>query len=153
MAAGYLVKPLRPDKLANAMRGCRALLNEHSRVIEVPVAGGVLPLSLAGIHWAEVYDKNTLFHTVRGQIEARIALDKVESLIALCGAQAGKGMPFLRCHRSYLINMNYIEGMNEREFRMRGGGMVPIRKHGLREVQFAVARFRSGFIAATEASI
>lgn len=33
---------------------------------------------------------------------------------------------FLRCHRSYLVNMNYIQGMEGNDFRMSDGSLVPI---------------------------
>lgn len=136
-AASYVVKPLEPEKLDRALDTCRALFEAHSRVLEVPVAGGVLSLPLSRIRYAEVFGKYTLFHMAGDTVEARISLDRVEEALG--------GPPFLRCHRSYLVNMNYVDGIGEREFGLRGAGTVPIRKHGGREVRLALARFRAGF--------
>lgn len=136
MAAGYVVKPLMEEKLERALLICRESFERSSRLLRVPVNGGELELPVAGVRFVEVYNKSTLFHMESGVVEARISLDKVERALG--------GMPFLRCHRSYLVNLNHVEAADERELRLRGGDAVPIRKHGAREIRLAYARFLAG---------
>ncbi len=41
---------------------------------------------------------------------------------------------FLRCHQSYLVNMNKIESV-ENDFTMKSGDVVPIRTRNLNEIK------------------
>ena len=41
---------------------------------------------------------------------------------------------FLRCHQSYLVNMNKIESV-ENDFTMKSGDVVPIRTRNLTEIK------------------
>lgn len=136
MAAGYVVKPLMEEKLEKALSACRESFERNSRVLAVPVSGGELALPLTKIRFVEVFDKRTIFHMGDGAVEAHITLDKVEKALG--------GLPFLRCHRSYIVNLNHVEAAGERDLRLRGGGTVPIRKHGAREIRLAYARFLAG---------
>ena len=132
-ASGYVVKPISREKMAGVMHACRHVFEKNSRTIEIPQAGGNLLLSIADLYYVEVYRKESVFHMKRGKVTARLPLETVEARLG--------GSPFLRCHRSYIVNMNYVEGMREEGFLMRGGDAVPIRVNGGKEVRMAFAGF------------
>jgi DNA-binding LytR/AlgR family response regulator len=132
-AAGYVVKPISRVKMEGAMHACRFEFEKNSRSIEIPQSGGNVMVSIADLLYVEVYDKESVFHLKRGKITTRLTLKTVEARLG--------GVPFLRCHRSYIINMNYVDDMRGEHFLMRGGDMVPIRKNGRKEVRMAMANF------------
>lgn len=39
------------------------------------------------------------------------------------------GFPFLRCHRSYIVNLIHISDMLDKDFVMEDGSRVPIRAY------------------------
>ena len=134
-ASGYVVKPISSEKMAGVMHACRHVFEQNSRAIEISQGSGNILISIADLFYVEVRNKESVFHMKRGNVAARLALDTVEARLG--------GSPFLRCHRSYIVNMNYIENIREEDFLMRDGSVVPIRVHGGKEVRMAFAGFKA----------
>lgn len=133
-ASGYVVKPLSQSKLEGALHMCRETILRAGRVIEVPSGReGSVAIPAMNIRYVEVEKNRTCFHTMGGAITAYLTLDEVEAMLG--------GEPFLRCHRSYLVNMNHVEEMGVQDFLMAGGGLAPIRKNGRKEIRLAMTRF------------
>lgn len=63
-------------------------------------------------------DHHCQIHTLRQTVVTRRGLDDLEAVI--------NSGDFLRCHRSFLVNMNHIQGMEDSDFRMSDGALVPI---------------------------
>jgi DNA-binding LytR/AlgR family response regulator len=115
------------------MHSCRFEFEKNSRTIEIPQSGENILVSIADLLYVEVFDKESVFHLKRGKITTRLPLEIVETRLG--------GAPFLRCHRSYIVNMNYVDDMREEDFLMRNGSVVPIRKNGRKEVRMAMANY------------
>jgi DNA-binding LytR/AlgR family response regulator len=135
-AAGYVVKPLSEQKMHGVMHACRFVFERNSRAIELPLGGENILLALAGLLYVEVQGKETVFHMQQGRIKARLPLEEVAARL--------RGAPFLRCNRSYIVNMNYVDDMREDDFLMRNGDLVPIRKNNRREIKMAMAKYTAG---------
>ena len=133
LAAGYVEKPIDPERMSRVMHNCRMIFERNSRTIDIPYKGEPLMISVADLVYVEVFNKECIFHMKRGIIKTRLTLDAAAELLG--------DAPFLRCHRSYIINMNYVEDVLEEDFVMFGGDMVPIRKNGRKEVRMAMAKF------------
>jgi DNA-binding LytR/AlgR family response regulator len=136
-ATSYVIKPITAESIDNALYTCRDMLASRGRVIDIPFGRDAsLSLPVANIQYVEVYNNYSRFH-LHGKVhEARMSLDDVERLLG--------GVPFLRCHRSYLINMNHVEKINDRDFLMKNGDTVPMRTNGRNEVKSAIAGFLVG---------
>jgi len=132
-AKGYVVKPLDQKKMDDVMHALRRDFDSNSRLIEIPICGENIMVSIADLLYAEVYDKKAVFHMQRGKLTARLPLGELEARLG--------GTPFLRCHRSYIINMNYVDDMWASDFLMRNGDIVPMRINGRKEVRMAMAKF------------
>lgn len=120
-AIGYLLKPLTQDALT-------ALLNHHSyrfapsaRYITIRHDRNDVKLPHKSIIYVEVFGKQTIFHTSDGSYRTWTSLDEVERLLG--------GEPFLRCHRSYLVNMDYIERVAVSDFILEDGVKIPFPSH------------------------
>lgn len=132
-ASGYVVKPISRAKMAGVMHACRYEFEKNSRAIEIPQSGGNVLVSVADLLYVEVFGKKSVFHMKRGNITSRMPLETVESLLG--------GVPFLRCHRSYIINMNHVDDAREDDFLMNNGDAVPIRINGKNAVKMAMASY------------
>ena len=135
-ALGYVVKPIDREKMDRALYMCRGRFEKNSRTIEIPMSGGNLTISIADLLYVEIYDKDAIFHMKKGVIKSRIPLDELEARLG--------GEPFLRCHRSYIINMNYVDDMTDNGFLMRNKDIVPMRTNGSKAVRMAMAAFIAG---------
>lgn len=129
-AAHYLIKPIRYDMLAQALDRAMWVVKQPERIITVPVNRVHVSISQRAIRYAEVYGRETVLHTSTEQVRVLLPLKKVESLL--------DGDPFLRCYRSYIINMDYVQSMGDDHFVLEGDIHIPI---SLRNRQALKERF------------
>jgi DNA-binding LytR/AlgR family response regulator len=123
-AADYLLKPVRADRLAEAVRRAariRAAGSWREQSPE-PVTDDVIPVELAGttrmlpraqVRWVEAQGDYARLHTTDASHLVRVPL----SLLAERWADAG----FVRIHRSYLVALRVIA-----ELRLGSSGYVVI---------------------------
>ena len=125
-AADYLLKPVRADRLAEAVRRAARIraasaLEPSARSAE-PAADDVIPVELAGttrmlprsaVRWVEAQGDYARLHTAEASHLVRVPL----SLLAERWADAG----FVRIHRSYLVALRVIG-----ELRLGSSGYVVV---------------------------
>lgn len=116
-AADYLTKPFR-EEIDRALDWCLEHLPEPMRVLSVYSEGETQELSLASIRYLEVFGHRTHIHTLQKIVVVRRGLDDLETAI--------DSPDFLRCHRSFLVNMNHVMGLEGSNFRMSDKALVPI---------------------------
>ena len=117
-AADYLVKPIQPDDVARAMDWCLEHVPEPLRCLSVLAEVEWVDIPLSTIQYIDVYGHHSCIHTDQKDVVTRRGLDDLERAI--------DSRDFLRCHRSALVNMNYIQGLEGNDFRMRDNSLVPI---------------------------
>jgi DNA-binding LytR/AlgR family response regulator len=136
-ASGYVVKPIEREKMDKTLHLCRDKLERGARRIRIPVSReGHVDIPLANIRYAEAYNRGTRLYLRGGDIETRLKLEDVERQLG--------GTPFLHCHGSFIVNMNHVDDVGTEDFSMQGGGSVPIRKNGRKEIRLAYAAFLAG---------
>lgn len=120
-AIGYLLKPLTQKALTS-------LLNHHShrfassaRYITIRHERSERKILRRSVVYVEVFGKQTILHTLDGSYRTWTSLEEVERQL--------DGEPFLRCHRSYLVNMEYIERAAGADFILEDGTRIPLPSH------------------------
>ena len=135
-ASGYVVKPIDSVKMANAMHACRFVFERNRRTIALPYRKDNIYVSIADLLYVETKGKDIIFHMKSGELRTRLSLRTLEEHLG--------GIPFLRCNRSFIINMNYVDRMQKDDFVMRNGDVVPIRKNNRGEIKIAMTKFTAG---------
>ncbi len=157
-AVDYLLKPLRPDRLAETLRRVVAARAQQGGGDQISLAapaapppeprrnGGdeVIPVELAGrttmlprseVRWVEAHGDYARLHTAKGSHLVRVPLSLLEERWADAG--------FVRIHRSYLVAMPLI-----RELRLTSNGYVvslgdrelPVSRRHTRELKDRLVR-------------
>jgi len=126
-ASHYLLKPVDFDNFSEAMRRVLRLTGKMARTITVQSGRDQLAIPVTQIQFAEVYNHETLLH-----LQGR-TLTVVHSLAALEDMLGGE--PFLRCYRSYIVNMDYVERIDDNAFVMKSGKHVLIARDGRKGIQ------------------
>ncbi|MDO9490645.1 LytTR family DNA-binding domain-containing protein [Acetobacterium sp.] len=139
-ARHYITKPIAEEKLVEALNRCLVMLAENMKVIQIPVGKLEVTIRLKDIIYVEVFNKTSVIHTVNGEIKTYLPLSQLENLLG--------GIPFLRCHRCSIINMNYVEDYTTADFIMKNGDTVGIPRSNsvaVRQqyVDFVFAKVRS----------
>ena len=117
-AADYLVKPFRQEDVDRALDWCLEHLPEPMRVLSVYSEGETQEFPLSSIRYLEVFGHRTHIHTLQKIVVVRRGLDDLETAI--------DSPDFLHCHRSFLVNMNHVMGLEGSNFRMSDKALVPI---------------------------
>ena len=129
-AAGYLLKPYSLGQVAETLDRCRRKLSDRLRTLEVTSEREKINLPLCDIISIEIYGRTSIVHTRRRDILTNRSLNSLESDL---------GDPFLRCHRSYIVNMEYVNKLLDTEFVMIDGSEIPIaidKKIGIKKHYF-----------------
>ena len=117
-ASDYLVKPFRADEVSACLDWYFSHVPEPLRLLSVYSEGEQQQVPLASISYIDVYGHQSRIHTPRGVITARRGLDDLEAAI--------DSRDFLRCHRSFLVNLNHVTGIEDGGFRLEDRTLVPI---------------------------
>lgn len=120
-AFGYLIKPPTPESVSKILS---KLLHHHNRTdmasVHVKVAGIMKKILHRDISHVEVIKHKVFFRLTDGsEVETYATFTELAPKL-LSDAR------FIRCHRSYIVNMDDVAAMSERETVLRGGRKIPI---------------------------
>jgi len=100
-AGDYLLKPIKPTRLARALERVRSLQGnaQKTKTIPVPVLGGIELLELESVEWVEARrDYVNLFCKGRSYVIRK----------TLATFASGTYPELRQCHRSYLVNLRLV---------------------------------------------
>ena len=132
-AAHYLLKPVTYANISQAMHRCTRFFTVEDRFILVQSERQPRRVCLSAVIYIEVFGKKILIHTIESIIETRTSLAEIEQMLG--------DSSFLRCHRCFIVNMGLIADILERDFLMKNGDKVPIRKNGGQKTKEAYRDF------------
>lgn len=118
-ADGYLEKPVSYQNFAKAMSRFRARFAMESHTIQIRSDRKIIDLYTADIYYAEVTGHSVWVYSKRGDYKASVTMGKLVELLE--GEKS-----FLPCGRSYLVNMTYIENLENDVIVMINGSRIPI---------------------------
>ncbi len=120
----FLVKPVADEKLKEVLDNARKELERYGDIsgkqdkyIEIQSGTSHIRINLSQLLYAEVYDRKTILHMKKENIEYYGQLSALEGLV---------GKDYYRIHRSYLVNMKYVERYDRTSATITGGDYIPI---------------------------
>lgn len=133
-AFDYLLKPLDGDSFRRTMDRVVNTLRQReakSLVIQRGTSCEVVPLSQ--IVYCEVQGRKVYLHQSDGRM-----IDYYDKLEALERRMDGR---FFKCHRSYLVNLEYVRGSRAGRVTLSQGGEIPVSRLRERELAQALLRY------------
>ncbi len=140
-AAGYILKPISPEKLRRAVE--RVLRNYDDHTYAFRQRSYVVRVPLNGILYVESSNTKCILHC-RDGVDYTVykRLDEIESEL--------NDPRFLRCHQSYLVNMDHVREAGK-SFTLDTGEMVLIRQRNLKTIREAYFAYSASKGAAQKA--
>jgi len=138
----YIDKPLDEQEVLSLLERAAGHWGETSAEITVTVDYKKHVIRQRDIRYVEILNKKSVIHLADETITTYINITEMEELLTLPS--------FLRCHRCYIVNMDYIDGTDkeERDFIMQNGDRVYIGQNILNKVKKAhrehIARLARG---------
>lgn len=125
-AARYLAKPLRREQLREALLYCYKTFCEKKGIL-LPTAKGQRRIFLSDILYAEAMERVTKLALTDRTEELNIKFSDLTDLLP--------ERQFVFCHRSYLVNLDHIAYIRNRELELTTGETLPVSRYRLEELQ------------------
>lgn len=119
-AAHYLLKPYSQDLLQEALRRSFRQVGTGAKYLELIVNRTKQRILLTKIYWIESLGKVCHLHMEFGEVCSYISLSQMEQMLG--------DFRFLRCHRSFIVNLDYVDKMADGFFCMADGMHIPVRQ-------------------------
>ncbi len=135
----FLVKPLKREKFDRAIRlAIQKLLNTKEELsITIQSRQETKKIFYHEILYIESALRKTKFHCLLEDYEYYERLDSLEKKL-------GKG--FIRCHKSFLVNLSHVNSLKRRELILDNGQCIPVSNSKAKETKEAVLRYLSGLM-------
>ncbi|MGN0793011.1 MAG: LytR/AlgR family response regulator transcription factor [Aristaeellaceae bacterium] len=133
-AVRYLLKPLVKDKLREALMLCCRQRKGRQEVM-LPTAHGMRPFRLSDIVYAETWGRELRAWLSDGQQE--LLPLRISDLQAMLSQQR-----FILCHRTILVNLDYVLYVRYCELELKTGGILPVSKYRLNAVREGLFAYR-----------
>lgn len=117
-ALHYLLKPVREQELSEAMRRALRSLELSEKRLVTAFRQRINTTRYDDILYAEVMDKACFIHTDGETVKTYCTMEELVHRL--------DDPRFLRCQRSYLVNLDKVNGIERGCFVMRDGRQIPI---------------------------
>lgn len=129
-AINYLLKPISPEKFFLALDDALEQISlEKDDAIIVKSTEGIQKIPIHNLVFAEVRGKNVSYHLLSGKV-----VQCKDSFTSVCAALE-RFRCFLRIHRSYMVNMEYIDTIENRQVTLSTLTSLPIAQGKCREIK------------------
>lgn len=104
-ALDYILKPINYYAFSQRIdRAIKRMRHRQARYLNVSYKGGIRKINIADILYIEVRDHDLYFHTNEGEFSQRGTMKEMEDAL--------KDGDFFRCNKGYLINLEYVNGVD-----------------------------------------
>lgn len=134
-ALQYLLKPVEEKKLSDCLDRVMRRQEKAGKKFVFETAGqGRISLTAADIWYLEACGHNCFLYTKEKEYELKMSMTEA---VRTLGAESG----FVRCHRSYFLNLRYVREIYREELVLDDGRRVPMSRRACQEVNAAFLRF------------
>lgn len=142
----YLLKPVDADSFFRLLDRARSeLFMQAEQGFALKNREGVVGISFTRLEYVEVINKTVAFHLADGVVyETAAALADFEEMLL-------SRPEFLETHRSYIINISYIEAFSGNCVVTKSGYEIPVSRHRRNQVRDAYIHFLQRAVNGEEA--
>ncbi len=127
-ATHYLIKPLNEEKIWDAMNRLLQVCENNEKMVSFPNGKD---------KEINIYEKDIYYiETVRNGISIHLKNEELFCRYPISKAEASLDSKiFLRCHQSYLVNLEKIDSIDEKQFLLSNGEVCMIRQRELARIK------------------
>ncbi len=135
-AFNYLLKPIQKDQLFSVLeKACDDMSNSLKQYIVVKTSTSLAKVFLHELIYIEVLGRTVYFHQNSGvTIESTSTMAQVESVLL-------RDKRFIKPHRSYIINLDYVKNLSQEGFKTTNDLSIPVSRNVFREVKQAYIKY------------
>ena len=130
-AARYLAKPLDRQKLREALLHCCEMLGASGELL-LPAADGHRRIQPASILYAETYGRGIRIALEDGHMESRMKISELAAMLP--------SSQYVLCHRTILVNLDFVTSIHYCELELKNGVRLPISKYRISDLRAQLLR-------------
>lgn len=115
---GYILKPIREEDFEKVFTRLLLPIFPSTHTLNVYSNRLLYHIPVSEIFYIESFGRKCMIHTSRKTYETNMALNHIESTL--------NDNSFIRCYRSYLVNMNYIQDILDTEIQLTNDDCIPL---------------------------
>lgn len=134
----YLAKSELEKKLPTYFEDALAMCRTRQRKVEILCEGESVPIPVQSLAWIESQGREQYLHLVGGcreQLITRLTITQLEDLLVPHG--------FLRIHKSYLVNMAYLQSFQSTSAVLTIGQALPVGARSYRDNKQKFVRWQA----------
>lgn len=136
-ACDYLLKPLDAGRFRKTMdRALLSMEKQKSKGVLIRKGNACEVIPLSRIVYCEVQGRKIYIHQSGGKITD--CYEKLENF----GRRLDRR--FFKCHRSFIVNLGFINGYESGQLSLSAGGNIPVSRLRERELKEALLRYMKG---------
>jgi len=130
-AVNYILKPLSKEKFFFALDDIleQMEVEKNNDAIIVKSNEGIQRILITNLVFAEVISRKVLYHLMSGKV-----IECTDSFTAVCDNLLKYGC-FIKTHRSYIVNMQYVDTIEDRRVTLQTLLSVPIAQGKAKEIK------------------
>ncbi len=120
-AIDYIIKPINRESFDHAMQKFKNSrgIKENEKII-IQEKSRITKIALHKLCYVEVYDHDLIYHLSDGDIvKFRQSLTEIENIL-------NKSKGFIKTHRSYIVNMRYVQRIEPNCITMTNGDRIAV---------------------------
>lgn len=122
----YLLKPIEFNDIKNHITACiEEIHNRRDKYLVISNKYENYKIKIENITYIEVQNKDITIHTLDNDYEIKMSMNKIEKEL--------KKYNFIRCHKSFLININFVENVKQYVAILEDGQEIPISRYKFKE--------------------
>ena len=128
-AIQYLLKPIKQDDIhlcLNKVLNRIEHSNNLSQFMVIQTSKEIIKLNYDEIYYFDMFSPNIIIYTLKDKIILRKAISDIEKDI--------KCNSFIRCHRSYIVNLKYVKSISKNTIILENGINIPLSRNKYKEV-------------------
>ncbi len=117
-ASDYLLKPVEDERFNRTMARILHYIEDRGQAsLIIQKSTGYKSIRFVDIFYCEVINRKIYIHTKQGMIDYYFKIEELERQLET---------HFIRCHRSYLVNLQYICGYENGMAQLDNGEKIPV---------------------------
>lgn len=129
---GFLLKPLEPEKLSEALLRAYNRYKKRAMMIHTPIR--TICFQLDEVLYLEIFNKELSVHMLDGSVQK--AMTSLHSLVEKLTQDQ-----FVQCHRSYIVSLSAVSSICRYSIYLKNGERIPVSKKRYKDVVNAIAQF------------
>ncbi|WP_270648262.1 LytR/AlgR family response regulator transcription factor [Paeniclostridium hominis] len=129
----YLLKPIKYEELKKHILSCiDEVINKKDKFILIENKNETYKINIEEITYIEIQRKDMCIHTESKVYETKMTMDKIEKEL--------KNYNFYRCHKSFLVNIDYVENIKQYVAILDNKEEVPVSRHRFKDFKHKFLR-------------